>query len=98
MINSYTAKSPSTADLMVHVATKVPTKWYLVGIMLSIETNSLDSFKAQTNDQIQLFIEVFKEWKRAETVPYTWSTIITALDTVGEKKTATELKEWLVTS
>ena len=52
----------------------------------------------QTNDLVQLFIMVFDQWERAETVPYTWDTIITALDTVGEKKTATELKEWLVTS
>ena len=91
------SQAPSTADLMIRVACKVPTQWYLVGIMLQIETSTLNSFKAQTDDQVVLFIMVFDQWKREDKIPYTWSTIITALDTVGEKKTASELKEWLMT-
>ena len=89
------SQAPSTADLMVHVALKVPTKWYQVGILLRIETATLSTFKAPNDDPIQLSIMVFDQWKKEQKVPFIWETIINTLETLGEKKTATELKEWL---
>ena len=80
---------------MVHVALKIPTKWYQVGILLHIETATLSTFKTQSDDPIQLSIMVFDQWKKEQKVPFTWETIISTLETLGEKKTATELKEWL---
>ena len=40
---------------------------------------------------------VFGQWKKEQKVPFTWETIITALDTLGEKKTAADIREWLKT-
>ena len=80
---------------MVHVACKIPTKWYQVGVLLDIETSTLDTFTAETKDQVHLFIMVFNQWKRQQEVPFTWETIITALDMLGEKKTAADIREWL---
>ena len=63
--------------------------------MLRIKTATLNTFKEQSNDPIQLSIMVFEQWERELKVPFTWDTIINTLETLGEKKTATELKEWL---
>ena len=81
---------------MVHVACKIPTKWLQVGILLAIETTTLNTFPARTSDPVHLFIMVFDQWEKEQKVPFTWETIITALDTLGEKKTATKIREWLM--
>ena len=91
------SEAPSTADLMVYVACKIPTKWYQLGIMLHIKTTILDTFAKEVadHDQVRLSIMVFTQWEKEQKVPFTWETIISTLETLGEKKTATELKEWL---
>ena len=82
---------------MVHVACKIPAKWYQVGILLKIKTSQLDALEIQTNDPFRLFMKVFDQWEKEQKVPFTWETIITALDTLGEKKTAADIREWLKT-
>ena len=85
------AQPPSIADLV----RKIPTKWYQVGVLLDIETATLDAFAKQTNDPVQLFIKVFQQWKKDQKVPYTWDTIISTLEKIGEKSTTTNIREWL---
>ena len=82
---------------MVHVARKIPTMWYEIGILLDIEITTLNTFEAQSSSPVRLFMMVFEQWKKEQKVPFTWETIITALDTLGEKKTATDIREWLKT-
>ena len=36
------SQAPTTADLMIHVAKKTPTKWYQVGILLNIENSNTE--------------------------------------------------------
>ena len=52
------------ADLMIHVARKIPTKWFDVGIQLNIQIATLQAFEQQTRDRVRLFMEVFEQWKR----------------------------------
>ena len=80
---------------MIHVARKVPTQWYQVGILLLIETCTLNTFETQSNDPIRLSIMVFEQWEKEQKVPFTWETIISTLETLDEKKTAIEIKKWL---
>ena len=80
---------------MLHVARKIPTIWYQLGILLHIETSILKTFETQTNDPIRLCIMVFEHWEKEEKVPYTWETIVTALTELEENKTASKLKKWL---
>ena len=91
------SQAPSTADLMVHVARKIPTKWYQVGILLRIETTTLDTFEKEVadHDQVRLCIKVFQQWEKEVKVPFTWETIVSILERLDEMKTAAELKEWL---
>ena len=80
---------------MTHVAHKIPTMWYEVGIQLAIKISTLDAFEEQTNKQNRLYVRVFEQWRKEEQVPYSWNSIIRALEAVGERGTATELREWL---
>ena len=89
------SQAPSTDDLMVRVACNIPAKWYEIGILLKIETSTLNTFEPQTSNPVRLCIMVFDQWKKEQKVPFTWETIITALDTLGEKKTAADIREWL---
>ena len=89
------SQAPTTADLMTLVAKKIPTKWYEAGVLLDIETPTLDALEAQTTDQVRLFMKVFNLWKREEKVPYTWDTIISTLEKADENSAATNIKKWL---
>ena len=68
--------------LMTHIANELPTKWYIVGIQLLIETSTLDAFEEQ--DISRRFVKVFDQWKKEQKVPYTWNTIIAALEAAGK--------------
>ena len=87
---------PSTmADLTIHVARKTPTKWFEVGIQLKIDVSMLDAFEQQNRDHQRLYIKVFDQWKKEQKPPYTWDTIIIALETVGEQETISALRKWM---
>ena len=89
------SQAPSIADLITHVAYKTPTKWYEIGALLNIEIATLNTFETQTSNSGRLWIMVFDQWKREQKVPFTWETIISTLEVVGENKTATDIREWL---
>ena len=89
------SQEPEMRDLMLHIAKKTPTKWYEVGIQLKIEPSTLDAFEEQIRDQTRLYIKVFVQWRRDHKVPYTWTTIIGALEAVGERTVASDIREWL---
>ena len=76
-------------------AYKTPTKWYEIGALLNIEIATLNTFETQTSNSGRLWIMVFDQWKREQKVPFTWETIISTLEVVGENKTATDIREWL---
>ena len=82
---------------MVRVARKIPTMWYEIGVLLDIEMSTLNTFEAQTSNPVRLCMMVFDQCEKEQKVPFTWETIITALDTLGEKKTAADIREWLKT-
>ena len=89
------SQEPELHDLMSHIARETPTKWYEVGIQLKIKTSMLDGFEEQTRDQARLYIKMFEQWRRGHEVPYTWTTIIDALEAVGERTVASDIREWL---
>ena len=77
------------------VAKKIPTKWYEIGMQLEIEVSTLEAFEQQTSDQLRLYSKVFDQWRNKQKVPFTWDTIITALEEADENSTAAGIREWL---
>ena len=82
-------------ELMTHVARKRPVKWFQVGIELQIDMPILEAYDTEYSNHIRLFAKAFEQWRREETLPYTWNTIITALERVDELKIATDIRQWL---
>ena len=86
---------PELSDLMNEVASKVPSKWRQISIQLGLTLNDQERFMDVTSgDHNQCFTSVFKVWKSRETRPYTWSTVIEALESpaVDEMRLARELR------
>ena len=91
-------EAPKMNDLMSQVAAKTKDKWFQVGIQLDIDTATLSSFETQfQRDPMRCYTSVFVEWKRDSKLPYTWTTIIEALESnaVTEVAVANEVREWL---
>ena len=87
-------------ELMSRVAAKTKVKWYQIGIQLNIDLATLNAYETQSSDVMRCFTNVFAEWKRAAELPYTWATVIEALesDAVSEKDTASSVRKWLTDS
>ena len=88
-------QSPEMHELMTHVAQKRPVKWFQVGIQLQIDMPILEAYEAEYSNQMRLFAKVLEHWRREEKLPYTWNTIIIALERVDENRIATDIRQWL---
>ena len=89
--------TPKLDNLMNDVAAVIPAKWRLVGVQLKLPNGTLDEIQAQNAgkpDECKLsFEQVLARWRSLGTSPYTWETMINALNSpaVGEVKLAKEL-------
>ena len=80
---------------MNEVASKVSAKWKQISIQLGLTPSDQECFIASTpNDPLQCFTSVFRVWKSRATRPYTWFTMIEALESpaVDEMRLAQELR------
>ena len=88
---------PSDVDFLNKVAAEIPTLWKEVGIQLGLGPYQLDCIETEENrNQLRCFSTVFRKWREQQTTPYTWATIIQALQTkaVNQHKLAQELKKF----
>ena len=89
---------PELADLMDEIAAEIPGKWRDVGVQLGLDHRVLDGIATiSLEDTNHCYSNVFTKWKNlnSTTHPYTWSTVVQALEsrTVGEKLLASKIKE-----
>ena len=85
---------------MNEVAAEIPGKWRDLGLQLGIEQGVLDGIASISPGGINhCYSNVFTRWKNqhSTTYPYTWSTIVQALESraVGEKRLADKIKNEL---
>ena len=82
---------------MNKVAVKIPDKWMLFGIQLGLDQRQLDTIEQRRAvvDPHLCFSAVFTEWKERMTSPYSWSTVIDALNSplIGENRLAQILQK-----
>lgn len=88
--------APDMKDLMNTIAAVIPIKWRFVGIQLGLDGGILDEI-AQLQQPQHCFEKVLREWKKKKPRPYTWRTIIEAIETpsVGEMALAECIREQL---
>ena len=88
---------PELFDLMNKVAAKIPNKWRDVGLQLGLDHDVLGGIALiSPGDTNHCYSNIFTRWKNqnSTTRPYTWSTIVHALQApaVGERRLAYEIK------
>ena len=74
----------------------VRASWYNIGLQLDIPYTTLECFKQNYSDQLELMREMLKEWfKTAIDPPPSWEAVVTALRSpaVNEMCVAVQLKE-----
>ena len=95
-VSVHATDEPTVANLVTQIANEIPTKWFDAGIQLDIKKAQLDQFETQHKlNSVRLWTEVFDQWKREQKRPYTWETIICVLDSIGENKTAAQIRKWI---
>ena len=88
---------PSLGQLLNDVAVKVnPRLWKNSATQLELHATDIDCINQEEQGKVDdCFREVFSLWERIAIRPYTWTTVIAALeaDCVGENRVAIELKK-----
>ena len=91
---------PELSDLINEIAAKIPSKWKDVGLQLGLDVGELEGIALiSPGDTNHCYSNVFTRWKNqnSKTQPYTWSTIVRALETqaVGQWSLASTIKSKL---
>ena len=91
---------PELPDLMKEVAAEIPGKWRDVGLQLGLDQGVLEGIGTISPGDINhCYSNVFRQWMslNSRLHPYTWSTIVQALETpaVGEGRLADKIKNKL---
>ena len=90
------SSSPSLKVLANEVAAMIPQKWHQVAIQLELEKAKRDIIRINEKiGQQEQFMAVLEHWENSCCLPYTWGTLLTALESraVGEQKLADQLKQ-----
>eukprot|EP00731_Ephydatia_muelleri_P012653 Em0006g1547a len=90
---------PSLPLLMDKVA-KIPSKCWAIGLQLGLTTAELQAICPQQQgleNYHRAFGEIFGEWMRRRSLPYTWRTLINVLrsPSVGEVLLSEQLTSWI---
>lgn len=70
-------------------------KWYLLGIQLKIDIGTMNSIRAQyQNDPSDCLLQMLKEWLNQSSLLPTWESIVTSL--ISEHIEETELAQTII--
>ena len=80
--------------LLKELYTKAADKWEDIGILIGVDSRTLDTLKATYRDACQSCLkEMLKVWLKITQPPPTWSTIVEALSDLGDEQLAVYLKQ-----
>ena len=91
---------PSLQHLIEKVAAVIPSKYEMVGLQLGLTPSQLQAIRPQhqsLEDYHRAFGELFSEWRRRGSPPYTWRTLIGVLRnaSVSEVLLSEKLTSWI---
>eukprot|EP00731_Ephydatia_muelleri_P004232 Em0002g408a len=95
-----TKQSPVQQHLMEKVAAVIPSKYEMVGLQLGLTLDQLQAIRPQhqsLENHHRAFGEIFNEWRRRGSPPYTWRTLTGVLRSasVGEVLLSEHLTSWI---
>ena len=91
---------PSLVHLMDKVAAVIPHKYEIVGLQLGLTLAQLQVIGPRhpnLEEHHRAFGEIFGEWRRRGSPPYSWKTLISVLRSasVGEILLSEQLTSWI---
>ena len=86
--------APQMRDLANSVAAIIPHKWNQVAIQLQLSRGDRKAIEKDEVESFGRFMAVLEHWKQSRSPPYTWMTLICALNSVSvnEKELADQLQ------
>ena len=78
------------------MATRIPAKWKLFAYNLNIADDALDEIEMKhIHDPTECFMNVFRAWKKTQSQPFTWETVIKVLQSpaMREQEMAADIKQ-----
>ena len=78
--------------LVENIVQEIPKQWEHFAEALNINKDKLSIIK-HVDDDFHKFCCVIEEWRRSNTIPFTWEVLITVLDCIGEDCLGRELRK-----
>ena len=85
--------SPRMSDLANRVAVVIPDKWKMVAVQLELARGEIKIIQKDEGEIVDRFMAVMDKWEQSIRKPFTWATLVTALQSpsVNETRLADEL-------
>ena len=86
--------APAISHLANRVAAVIPNKWKKVAIQLELSEGEIKAIQTDEKESFDQFIAVMYRWKQSLSKPFTWATLVSALESpsVNENRLAHELR------
>ena len=84
---------PKFTTLLRELSIKVSADWEDIGVGLELEQGQLSAINRDHCDSNKCFREMLKLWLKQVDPPPTWSAIIEAIEVLGHKPLAKDLKK-----
>ena len=78
-ISSILKEAPEKYELY-HLLLDIKEKWYDIGLSLLVCRSVLDNLKHNQDDDLTKVLKVLNYWKDTQSSPFTWETVITAME------------------
>lgn len=84
---------PSIAEFLNKVASQIPAKWRLFAHSLDLNVDLDGINQKHPQDPTECFMTVFLTWKKSQSLPFTWETVVKVLQSpaMGEMEMAEEI-------
>ena len=92
-------KSVPDSFKVLNLLANISASWEKIGSALRVESNTLAGLKQKGDDNVVKLKHVIEAWKRTQTSPDTWETLINAIEgpIVKDKRKADEIRTYLAT-
>ena len=89
-------KAPSELELL-NLLADISAKWRLIGICLRVPDNDLEGIQQNPISDIEKLSAVINRWKESQSSPFTWETVITAIESpiVNNLRKSNEIRDYL---
>ena len=89
-------KPPDPNDIMNLIKSDISSEWNSVGMELNISMNDRDTLRRDISlTDTEKLERILNEWRRSETKPVTWRTMLIALKSLGRQDLIRKVIDYL---